>query len=245
VKKKTIIAKASKDGDAFIAVASTESIDRHGEAVEASGWDLGNFKANPVILWQHNHDEPAIGKAEHVWVEKAADKSKLMIKLKFHEITERARAVKELFEQGILNSFSVGFIPQEAEGNTFTKQELLEVSAVNVPANPEARRLAYKSLKEKGFKNKTIEEFVDVDYIKLEQRVSLLETKTQTLVKAIEVVNPNKGRVKDVRDTKIALTKAIARASDKILEGKGVNSTDLAKVIKRANEKLNKEIKES
>jgi len=47
--------------------------------------------------------------------------------------------------------FSVGFIPVEYEPNehgglTYKRQELLEISAVTVPANPEALMLAYKSM---------------------------------------------------------------------------------------------------
>jgi hypothetical protein len=41
------------------------------------------------------------------------------------------------------------------EGNTYTQQELLEISLVNVPANPDAMMLAYKNLKESGFSEKT------------------------------------------------------------------------------------------
>lgn len=235
-------AEVKKEDGAFVAVASTASEDRHGEIVSLNGWDLKNFKENPVILWGHNHDEPAIGKALKTWISKAS--GALMMKVKFHEHTEKARAVKALFEDGILNSFSVGFIPKEMEGETFVKQELIEVSAVNVPANPDARVLAYKTLKSKGFEKEVIDEFVDTEIIKLKERVSLLESKMQSVVKGLEGSAPQ-NRVQDVLDTKKALNKVIARASDKILEEKGRNAIDKAKVIKMASEKLSKQLKES
>src|SRR5690242_14385706 len=120
----------AKDGG-FIAVASTNSTDRHGEIVDNNGWDLKAFKKDPVILWAHDHYEPAIGVSAKTWVEGVGKKAQLMIKPVFHEVTEKARAVKQLVEMGIINSLSVGFRPLESpDGVTFTKNELLEVSVV-------------------------------------------------------------------------------------------------------------------
>ena len=52
---------------------------------------------------------------------------------------------------GVIKTLSVGFKPLESpDGITFTKNELLEVSMVNVPANADAMTLAYKSLKDSG-----------------------------------------------------------------------------------------------
>jgi len=243
--KLSVKATVTKADDGFIAVASTDVEDRHGEIVEVSGWDLKNFKKNPVLLWSHDHNEPAIGIATRVWISRTKDSSerKLMIKAKFHDITEKARAVKQLFEEGILNSFSVGFRPLEMEDNRFTSQELLEVSAVNVPANAEAHRLAYKALK-KDFNDEVISEFVNTDLVKLEQRMAMLEDKQATLVKALSSVNPNKGRTQAVVDSRIALTKVISRATDEMLKDKSnTKNRKLAKVIKRTNESLNRDLK--
>lgn len=85
-------------------------------------------------------------------------KDALVFEPDFHEETELARAVKALYEQGRLKTFSVGFKPIEMDGNIYTKQELLEISAVNVPANPDAQMLAYRSLQAKGFDRSTISE---------------------------------------------------------------------------------------
>ena len=68
-----------------------------------------------------------------------------------------------VYHEPVLNSFSVGFRPLDTDGNRYTKQELLEISAVNVPANPEARVIARKSLELMGFKDKTIAEVLDGD----------------------------------------------------------------------------------
>jgi HK97 family phage prohead protease len=135
----------------FTAVASTAAVDRHGEIVSPEGWDLENFKKNPVLLWSHDHTIPAIGKATKVWVEGFGAQAKLMFSGVWQTVTEEGKAAAQLVSDGILNSFSVGFLPYDMEGNTYTEQELLEISLVNVPANPDAMMLAYKSLKDNGF----------------------------------------------------------------------------------------------
>ncbi len=139
------------DANSFTAVASTGTVDRHGEIVSPDGWDLENFKKNPVLLWSHDHSIPAIGKATKVWIEGYGEKAKLMFSGVWQTVTDEGKAAAQLVAEGILNSFSVGFMPNDMEGNKYTDQELLEISLVNVPANPDAVRLAYKSLKDNGF----------------------------------------------------------------------------------------------
>lgn len=237
---KATITKA--DDGSFIAVASTNSIDRHGEVVDNNGWELKAFKKNPVILWAHDHTEPAIGVSKKTWVEGVGKKAKLMIQPVLHDVTEKARAIKQLVEMGVINSLSVGFKPLESpDGVTFTKNELLEVSMVNVPANADAMMLAYKSLKEAGFEDETIKEVgiqaeVIDKLIVMDNRIDELET----LVKAQTTVNPQ-DETKIVRQ-RLSMNKVIARAADKLLEAEKkqitVDKKQLYKVIKKANEIL-------
>lgn len=164
-------AQAEKKAGRLIAVASTAVEDRHGEVVEVEGWDLKNFKANPVLLWAHDHSEIAIGKAKSIKVNRTGKSPELVFEPIFHDKTEKARAIKSLYEgwvdedgnqqEPVLNSFSVGFKPIDTDGNRYTKQELLEISAVNVPANPEARVIARKGLEKMGFEEKVINEVLD------------------------------------------------------------------------------------
>lgn len=245
---KATIEKATGDAD-FIAVASTAIEDRHGEVISQDGWDLKAFKKNPVLLWAHDHNEPAVGTASKVWIEGDGKNAALMIKGKFHEFTDKARAIKQMVQEGIIKTMSVGFQPIEMEGNTYVKQELHEVSFVNVPANPNAMVSAYKSLKDAGFKNKTIAE-LGIPVAVLEQLEELkvetselkkdFESFKKTVVKAQVPVNPL-GRSRLVKE-RLSMHKVIAKAADKILEGKNAlpaqQKTDLVKVIKRANDKL-------
>lgn len=129
---------------------STEDKDRMGDIIRASGWKLGPFKKNPVFMWAHNYDQPPIGRAIKVWVDK--DTNRLMFNVEFAgpDIYEFADTVYKLYRGGYLHATSVGFIPLDWEGksdenpypkwegNIYTSQELLELSAVPVPANSNA-----------------------------------------------------------------------------------------------------------
>ena len=156
--------KASYDAKTKVAVASTAVVDRHGESINQEGWDLKSFKSNPVMLWAHDHSEISVGNARNIHIEKKSGTPRLVFTPDFHDKTPTAKALKELFEEGWLNSFSVGFIPKDFDGKTSTylKQELLEISAVNVPANPDARMMSYKSLVKKGFEKDVAEEVTGI-----------------------------------------------------------------------------------
>ncbi len=132
---KSIIAATKAAGDAdtgtFDVIVSTEDVDRHGEVILASGWDLANYKANPVVLWAHDYSSLPIG----ICTEVAVEGDKLHAKGKF-VTTEFAQQVRALYDQGAISATSVGLIAEEMQGNTITKAELLEFSFVPVPANP-------------------------------------------------------------------------------------------------------------
>ena len=53
------------DDGSFIAIASTNSVDRHGEVVDNNGWDLKAFNKNPVLLWRIR--EPLPSRRELFW----------------------------------------------------------------------------------------------------------------------------------------------------------------------------------
>lgn len=246
---KAVITRASKDQESdFIAIASTAVEDRHGEVVSVDGWDLKAFKENPILLWAHQHDEIGIGQAKKFWVEGSGKKAKLMIEGFIHEATEKSRALKYLVKEGIIKTVSVGFKPIEMEGNTYTKQELLEVSLVNVPANSQAMVSAVKGLREAGFKDETINE-VGIPTAVLDELASIRKDidKLKTVVKTHTPVAPQ-GRSSHVIRHRQAMVKVIARASDKLLEGKATlpqrEKTELVKVIKKASERLSTSHKE-
>jgi HK97 family phage prohead protease len=130
-------------------VLSDDSTDRMGDTIQVTGWDLTNFKENPIALWAHAATRP-IGR----WVDVRVVGNKLMGKLVFADAgtSPMIDEIRSLVEQRILKTVSVGFNPLDAEpirdpkgkmtGFNFIKQELLEVSLVAVPANPNAVAVA-------------------------------------------------------------------------------------------------------
>lgn len=128
------------------ALISTKAVDREGEALSPDGVNLANYKKNPVVMWAHNYREPPIGK--NLWIKKTADG--ILAKTQFAK-TAFADEIFSLYKGDFLKAWSVGFIPDQdavdedpkADGKkkprrTYNKWELLEYSAVPIPANPEA-----------------------------------------------------------------------------------------------------------
>jgi len=130
------------EGKLGSAIISTETIDRQGDKIMADGWDFKAIKKNPVMLWSHNsglgENRPAIGRIENIKVEGG----KVFFTPVFDLKDEFAKMIYEKFKNKFLNAFSIGFRPLEytetEQGYKFIKQEALEFSAVNVPANAEA-----------------------------------------------------------------------------------------------------------
>ena len=149
-----------KDGK-MLAVASDDSLDRQGDRIKQLDWDLRNFKKNPVLLMSHLYHLPPVGIARHI---KITD-GKLTFEPEFHEITQQAKEIKKMYFDGIMKAFSVGFIPGK------DKNELLEISAVSVPANANAlvfeKSISGKQEKEikewVGKENKETEEIEEKD----------------------------------------------------------------------------------
>jgi HK97 family phage prohead protease len=241
---KYISAIVEKSQEKLIAVASTGTVDRHGEVVSPDGWDLKNFKKNPVLLWGHSHEQLPIGTAKKIWVDGEGKKAKLMFEPVFHEVTELARAVKRLFEDGILKTFSVGFKPIDADGDTYTRQELLEISAVNVPANADAMMLAYKSLKD-DFEADTIEKAgIPAHFIEkigtLEDKLKIVETKADMAVKGLQSLNPQRSK-EAALETRQMVLKAMSKATNVLVSKPDLpksSRVNLVKSLKLATEKL-------
>lgn len=145
MQKQFIIGLVSKASEGkYKVLASTNAVDRQGDSIDQSGWDLTNFKLNPVMPWAHDYSALPVGKATSVQV------TKLGLEAEFEfapaEGNPMAQQVKVLYDQGYLNAVSVGFIPKTRQGNIIKSAELLEISFVPVPANQEALRLSMKSI---------------------------------------------------------------------------------------------------
>jgi len=151
--KKEIQALTEKINGKMTAIASTEAVDRVGDSIKVRDWDFKNFKRNPVLQAGHDyHPLSTIGIAKNIRIKD----NQVIFEPMFHEITSLAREIKKMYEDGYLTAWSVGFIPAQEEGG---KHELLEVSAVAVPANAEA----LTTLSQKSIKNATIDDEKKID----------------------------------------------------------------------------------
>lgn len=124
---------------------STDTVDRMGDTIAVDGWDLKAFKKNPVVLWAHDSTQLPVGKASNITVEDG--KLKADAEFASADLNPLADQVLRMYQQGFLSAVSVGFVPHKWAwvedkdrpwGIEFMEQELLEFSAVPVPANPEA-----------------------------------------------------------------------------------------------------------
>jgi HK97 family phage prohead protease len=158
------VSDTEKGEKIFTFVASTADPDRHRTVLNQSNWILDNFNSNPVIGYQHNlygdlcnapDPDDVIGKGR-AYVEDGS----LMVDITFDDENEKAKKVESKVDRGFLNTVSVGFIEvgEGRDGNKelgedpnlyyFSGQELLEVSIVNIPSNPKAKK---KSLRDQTF----------------------------------------------------------------------------------------------
>lgn len=135
-----------EDSGTFEVIISTADTDRQGEIVDQNGWDLTNYKVNPVVLFGHDYYSLPIGICDEITL----DGGKLIAKGRFApmEANPFAQQVRKLYDLKIMRATSVGFIVKESLGNVITKAELLEFSFVPVPANPYA--LSMRQVQELG-----------------------------------------------------------------------------------------------
>ena len=147
-------------------IISDNTTDRYGDIVNQD-WDLKNYWNNPVLLWGHDPSQidNVLGKCLEINTQEEDDRMLTTAKFQLAEAgtSKGVDTVFKLIQQGILRTVSVGFISHEiaqAENqkgetqNILKGNELLEVSVVPIPANPNAIALSYEdgSLNDKDIK---------------------------------------------------------------------------------------------
>lgn len=150
------IRKIDKESRVVEFVASDSSVDSYGTSVPVDKWDLEAFNSNGIIGYMHdvyssaNADpDSVIGKGQA-----RVEDDKLVVSIEFEpkDLNEKADKIFRKIEWGSLKAVSVGFMPTASGhwGNEkdmedpnvyyYNGQRLLEVSVVNIPANPNALR---------------------------------------------------------------------------------------------------------
>jgi len=158
-----VIRQEGEEGRRLTFIASDGTRDAAGTVLNPKGWDLRRFNKNGIIGYQHkvygswegtDNPDNVIGKGQAYIKE-----DRLMVDVEFEpaEINPLAEKIYQKLLFGSLNAVSVGFVPvgkgawgegQEAlTGDNptyyYAGQELLEVSVVNIPANPNATKKSY------------------------------------------------------------------------------------------------------
>ncbi len=117
---------------------SDGTVDRDKDRIDPAGWELDNYRRNPVVLLSHDYSSLPVAKTTEIGVQGGA----LMATAEFPSegIFPQADQVFRLIKEGYLSTASVGFRPIEwvynsdRGGMDYHKQELLEWSVVPVPA---------------------------------------------------------------------------------------------------------------
>jgi HK97 family phage prohead protease len=137
---------ADKEGGLFIEgyanramIGGEKVVDRGKEHIPAGEWKIDEWKKNPIIFFNHDRDIP-IGQG----VAAKVDENGLWIKAKI-SMSEAPdiKKVRDLIEEGILRTFSVGI---DVGGEEMVGKDeihlkdvnLLETSVVSIPMNQES-----------------------------------------------------------------------------------------------------------
>ncbi len=229
----------------FEVVASNGKVDRIGDTIDPKGWYLNNYKKNPVMLWAHNQFSPPIAQADSVWIEGdkelrvkghfadtpfAQEIKQLVVggflravSVGFMPLVEdqkgsvdiEGKMYRRMLEEELKEYTEKGW--HGREGTKFTKQELLEVSWVNVPALASALVSAGKKNLQFPVMSKALED--------LQKDVDKEDEKDKQEEKKIELEKTSKS----IEEKITGLEEAINTLKDerKITPDKSVTSTEV------------------
>lgn len=138
----------------FVGVCSVEQPDRLKDIIRVDGVDTKDYRKNPAFCAYHDYFRPPLGTSLEEWTGRKDGKKVLFFRPQFHDKSEEARLLWDLYSSKVMRAFSVGFLPVETrkikrdensedKGDLlvlsnpleFVRSALLEVSAVVIPAN--------------------------------------------------------------------------------------------------------------
>lgn len=211
-------------------IFSTDDEDRHGDIVDQKGWDVNEYLQNPVVLFAHDHWQPAVGQVTEIGLN-ADNNLEGVIKFAVDEY-DFAKTLFELYKGKFMRAVSAGFrnnkyeVDEENDRFILKENTLYEMSVVNVPAN--AMALA----KSNGIDTSSIEKFMegkhkkeiqlndkDIDTIADKVSKGIKETINKGLINTTEVETP-KGKDENKVVKKRITTKQINKAVRQLLKEK-------------------------
>jgi HK97 family phage prohead protease len=174
-------------------VISTGAVDRDRDVIDPQGWQLDNYRKNPVVLWAHNSWDLPIARTLEMGV--SGDQLTATAEFAGADVYPFADTVYQLLKGGYLRATSVGFRPltynyNDARGGIdFSTQELLEFSVCPVPANPQclmdAKRKGVELTPLKSWAEQVLDQLSDEPGLwlpksQVEHVFSVLSTRTVT-----------------------------------------------------------------
>jgi len=139
--------RALSDAGSIAGYGSVFGVQDHYDDVVARGaFSVSLTKRMPLMLWQHDTDQP-IG----VWTTAKEDEKGLYLEGQMVMETQKAREAHALIKAKALDGLSIGFrtvryeYDEKTDIRTLLEVELWEVSPVSFPANEAARIEAVKS----------------------------------------------------------------------------------------------------
>lgn len=136
---------------------SDSELNRNGVIIRSKGMRVKNYASNPVVLWAHDDSQLPIGRGS---ILRDGDKILADVEWADHDF---AQTVKQLYEDGFLSAFSVGvdvvkyepvYANDEFSHHDVTESDLLEFSAVPIPANKNALKQHVDEMEESDIKTR-------------------------------------------------------------------------------------------
>ena len=136
-------------------IASDFSLDSHNTRLDPEGWELDQFRKNPVILLGHNDRDFPVAEAQVEMTRVEDEELKIRIKFPPVGMYDQADISFNLYSIGLMRGISVGFDPIEWEDvedergvrvRIYRRQKLVEVSLVTIPSNDNALAQRAKEL---------------------------------------------------------------------------------------------------
>lgn len=213
--------KALEDGSITIkGIASSNTMDRDGDVILPTAWKdgLASYQKNPILLAYHRHDQP-IGKVLETTI---TDKGLEVTAV----VSKSAGAVYDLIKEGILSTFSVGFRVKEANYDDVSdifvikQAELLELSVVSIPANPDASFSVAKSFDNeselKNFKDTFIHKEPKMEITQKDSTVVELEKKVENMTAAVELLLEKQTEAEKEKAAKMEAEKVSIQVQDRV-----------------------------
>jgi len=221
------VAPLEQDDGYTYGVITSIDVDSDGDVILPKGIDLSRFEKNPVVLYNHKHDEP-IAYAEHLNVMN----DKIVAKTKFSS-TKEAQKIRQLLRDKVLRTHSCGIIAMDGyvrgePGFNKAKEELLKEFPEKFKENlDKINRIVTKSL------------LVEYSIVSIPSNTECLITETKAIVEETGEENENTSNIKN--DTEqIKVDKAIEQTEEieevkEEIEEEVEEKSIVIRVIKKAN----------